>query len=462
MLPSKCRWCPITARAVALILAALGLAVFPRGEAPAAERTFLDRRDGAAATSNWPTWRGPDHDSTTAAADLPLFWSETSGIAWKTPLPEWGTSTPAVWGNAVFVTTQAGRQLLLLHIDLDDGRIVWTREVGTAEVDPPPAILAPQRGKQRFHRLHNMASPSPVTDGRHVVVHFGNGDLAVYDFDGELKWRTNLQQDFGTYTIWWGHANSPVIFEDLVISACMQDSLADLQDEPAASYLVAHDIDTGKVRWHVERMTGAQAESCDAYTTPILWRRPARTELVVMGGNELDGYDPQSGRRLWYLPGLVGGRTVTGPTAAGELVFCTIGMRGALLAVRPEGEGELSKRAIAWRHASGTPDSCSPVVWDDLVFTVADNGVAKCFAAATGVVHWHERLKGGDFKASPLVAEGRVYFVAADGTCTVVSAARRFERLAENRLEAELLASPAVAGDRLLLRSRDALYCLKK
>ncbi len=110
---------------------------------------------------------------------------------------------------------------------------------------------APKREQQKFHRLHNLASPSPVTDGRTVVVHFGNGDLAAYDFGGKLRWKHNLQEDYGGYTIWWGHANSPVLFDGTVISVCMQDSLDDVRQEPAPSYLVAHDLETGKVRWQI-------------------------------------------------------------------------------------------------------------------------------------------------------------------------------------------------------------------
>ena len=127
-----------------------------------------------------------------------------------------------------------------------------------------------------------------MTDGELVVVHFGNGDLAAYDFAGKLHWQHNLQDDYGAYTIWWGHANSPVLFGDLVISVCMQDSLADVAEQPAPSYLVAHDLRTGKERWKSARMTGAPAEQGDAYTTPILVDVDGQTQLVVMGANQLD------------------------------------------------------------------------------------------------------------------------------------------------------------------------------
>ncbi len=276
-----------------------------------------------AAAENWPQWRGPRGNSTSEETGLPVTWNEELGIAWKTPLPEWGTSTPAIWGDAVFVTAQHGDDLLVLKLNRLTGQIEWTEKVGEASTPR----TGPKREKQKFHQLHNLASPSPVADGEFVVVHFGNGDLAVYDYQGQLQWRRNLQDEYGTYTIWWGHANSPVLYRGLVISVAMQDSLADLGGKQALSYLVAHDLRTGKEVWKSERMTGASKEECDAYTTPVLYAAGESPQLVVMGGNQLDAYDPLSGKQLWYLPGLVGGRTVTGPTVGDGMIYVTRGMR---------------------------------------------------------------------------------------------------------------------------------------
>jgi outer membrane protein assembly factor BamB len=411
---------------------------------------------------NWPQWRGPTGDSVSTEANLPLKWSEHDQIVWKCPLPEDGASTPAIWGDAIFLTNQQGENLLLLKIDKKAGKVVWTQQVGTGV--PRRGPLLPKQGEgrrqQKFHKLHNMASPSPVTDGEVVVAHFGNGDLAAYDFTGRQLWRRNLQKDYSTYTIWWGHANSPVLYQDLVISVCMQDSLADLQSDKVQSYLVAHDKRTGQEKWKTLRMTDASAEQCDSYTTPLFFKTKNRLELVVMGGNQIDAYDPATGRQLWYLPGIVGGRTITGPTAGQGLIFATQGMRGPFLAIRPGGEGKLPASAVVWKETQGTPDSSCPVVWQDLVFWVADNGVAQCHDARTGELKWKERLPAGDYKASPLAADGRIYFLNLAGLCTVVAAAPRFEKLAENRINDETIASPAVSDGRLYLRGRKTLYCI--
>jgi outer membrane protein assembly factor BamB len=343
---------------------------------------------------------------------------------------------------------------MLVKLAGQSGRIAWRQQVGAASTPR----TGPKRDKQVFHQLHNLASPSPVTDGEVVVAHFGNGDLAAYDFDGKQLWKRNLQDDYGAYTIWWGHANSPVLHGDLVISVCMQDSLADVAQQPVQSYLVAHDRWTGAERWKTARMTDAPAEQADAYTTPLLIDANGSNQLVVMGANHLDAYDPRTGQQLWDIPGLVGGRTVTGPTAADGMLFVTRGMRGALLAIKLDGDSP-SANDVVWKYTQGTPDTPCPVLWGETLFTVTDDGIARAFDARDGQVHWKERLKG-DYKASPLAAEGRIYFLNTAGLCTVVSAGERFEKLSENQLPDTTLASPAVWRDKLLFRGQSALYCV--
>ena len=419
-----------------------------------------------ALAENWPRWRGPESNGVSRERNLPVAWSEGVGVGvvWKCPLPEWGDSTPVIWGDAVFLTseTESG-QLLLIKISKASGKILWTRQVGSgkAEVVKLGKKEGDARRRQNFHATHNYASPSCVTDGEVIIAHFGNGDLAGYDFDGNQLWLRNLQKDYGPYTIWWGHANSPELYRDLVISICLQDSCADLPGEPSPSYVVAHDKRTGKLRWKTLRPTQASAESCDAYTTPLVWQNGQRMEVVVMGGQILDAYDPLSGERLWYLPELVGNRVITGPVAAGRMLFATQGMRQPLLAIRPGGDGQRSRDEIVWKCDQGTPDSPTPTIWGDLLFMVSDNGVARCLEAPTGRLLWKERLKG-DYRASPLAAEGRVYFLNMKGLTTVVAASPRFDRLTENQLDDATIASPVASEGKLFIRGKKWLYCLGK
>lgn len=410
-------------------------------------------------SNDWPAWRGPEGIGFSPDANVPTKWSDQENLAWKTSLDGWGDSTPAIVGDHVFVTLQnEANELRLLRLDAKTGQI--DRNILVDQAETPRE--APKRKSQKFHNLHNMASPSPVVSGDHVVVHFGNGLLATYNLDGEQQWRHNLQQEYGTYSIWWGHANSPVVYNGLVISVCMQDSLSDLQDEPVKSYLIAHDLKTGEKKWMTLRMTGAPAEEADAYTTPLLLTQDGQVQLVVMGGNTLDAYDPLTGKRLWFLPGLVGGRTVTGPIAAEGKIFTTRGMRKPLLAISLDGNaGELSEDAIVWAVDKSTPDTPSPVYANGMLFTVTDDGIAHCYRSSDGELLWRERL-GGNFKASPIVAGENIYFLNIDGNCKVVTAKDAFELVSENQVKDTTIASPAVAGGKLFLRGKEHLYCIGK
>jgi outer membrane protein assembly factor BamB len=411
-----------------------------------------------ASAGNWPQWRGPTGNSVSTEKGLPLTWSDEKGVVWKCPLPGEGASTPAVWGDAVFVTCQKGEDLLLLKIDKGSGKVAWQRKVGSGVI---VRKTAKPRGEQKFHTLQNLASPSPVTDGKLVFAHFGNGDLAAYDFDGKQLWHRNLQKDYGNFTIWWGHANSPVLYKGLVITVCMQDSLGDLQEKAIDSYVVAFDQKTGEPRWRTLRNTHATAEECDAYTTPIFHEKDGKVEMIVMGGRQLDAYDPATGKQLWYLPIAIGNRTITGPTLGDGIVYATCGMRKDLVAVKLGGSGQLPESAITWRTTDSTPDSPCPVVVNGLLFVVSDGGIVRCLDAKTGAEKWKERIPG-DYKASPLAADGRVYFVNLAGRCTVLAAAEKFEKLAENQLNDATIASPAVADGKIYLRGKKALYCIGK
>jgi outer membrane protein assembly factor BamB len=390
----------------------------------------------------WPQWRGPTGDSVSPSPTLPLHWGPTENVVWKTSLPGWSNSTPVIWGDAIFLTSQEGERLLLLRLDRDSGKIVWQREVGRGT----PRRKGPL-GNGRFHEEQNMATPSPVTDGRHVWAHFGNGDLACYDFAGKRVWAHNLIKRFGPYTIWWGHANSPCLAGDLLISACMQDPAGG-----GRSYLVAHDKETGKERWVVKRNTGAESEPADAYTTPLFTRQAGRAELIVFGGNVLDAYEPATGKPIWSCRAFKGNRVIAGPTVAGNTVYAVQGMRGPLFAVRADGSGE-----VRWKYAGSTPDAASPVVTAGLVYLATNPGVVVCLDASTGRPLWKQRL-GEAFRATPLAAGGKVYFFSKEGRATVVEASRQFRILAQSDLGEELIASPAVASGNLFLRTKQHLY----
>jgi outer membrane protein assembly factor BamB len=395
----------------------------------------------------WPQWRGPTGDSVAPGRGLPTHWSQTENVVWKTPLPGWGNSTPAIWQDVLFVTTQDGERLLLLQLDRRSGKISWQREVGTGKPRRKDPV-----GNGRFHDEQNMATPSPVTDGRHVWAHFGTGDLACYDLAGTKKWIINLARRFGPYTIWWGHANSPVLVGDMIISVCIQDPAGG-----GPSYVVAHDKNTGDEKWTTQRVTGAVKEPADSYTTPILYRHDGRTEVLVFGGNVLDAYDPASGKRLWQCTAFKGNRVISGPTLAGHTVFAVEGMKGPVFAINADDSAGDDETRVLWKYRGATPDAASPLAVNGLVFLVNNDGMAFCLDAQTGKEQWKHRL-GGPFRASPLAAGGKVYFFGKDGKATVVPAERAFQIVGQGDLDEEIIASPAAAGGDLFVRTKVHVY----
>ena len=433
----------IPARSCKLLVLACGLFLASESTLPAAD---------------WPQWRGPHGNGVSSETGLALRWSNSEGILWKTELPEWGGSTPVVRGEALFLTSQtdAGK-LLVLRLNSKTGKIVWIRQIGVGQ---PVTGDRPKRGIQVFHRWHNMASPSAVTSSNRIVVQFGTGDIAALDFSGKVLWKRNLQKDHGRFTIWWGFANSSVVNDGQVITVCMQDSLADRQPKAVSSYIVAHDIETGRRLWKTIRQTRADGEQCDAYTTPLLVKQGGRQQLVIMGANQLDAYNPTDGRQLWFLPGLTGGRTVPSPTAGLGLIFAVRGLRGEILAVHSGGSGRLAEDRIAWTYRHNSPDTCCPLLYHGLLFTVSDDGIAQCLDAKTGQLQWRTRLKG-PFKASPIAADGRVYFPSSTGVCTVIAAQRELKQLAANPLDDQIIASPAAANGTIFLRGRKRLYAIR-
>jgi outer membrane protein assembly factor BamB len=409
---------------------------------------FAGPPDTVSPQDTWPQWRGPTGDSVSLTANLPTHWSKTDNVLWKTPLPGWGNSTPAIWKDAIFVTTQDKDRLLLLRIERPTGKIVWEQEVGRGT----PRRSGPQ-GNGRYHDENNMASPSPVTDGEHVWAHFGTGDLACYDFAGKKLWSTNMTERYGPYSIWWGHANSPVLVGDVLVQLCAQDPKRGGQ-----SYVVALDKLTGKEKWFVTRDTGAVEEPADAYTTPLLHRHAGGTEVIVFGGNVLDAYDPATGKRLWTCDAFKGNRVISGPTLAGDTVYAVQGMKGPLFAVRVEDKDKAKAGDVLWQFKKGeNPDAASPAFAKGLVFLATNAGQGICVDAATGKQLWSERL-ANQFRATPLVAGNRVYFFGKEGKTVVVEASREFKTVAQSEIDEDTVASPAVAGADLFIRTRGNLY----
>jgi len=393
------------------------------------------------AAADWPHWRGPDHDGTSAERGLPVEWGEGKNVLWKLPLPGVSGATPIVAGGTVFLNVGNGERLELWAVGAADGEVRWKRPLGAGNEET---------------RKQDLSSPSPVTDGERVWVVTGTGVVSAFDLSGRQLWWRDLQKTYGPFGLMWGYASSPLLVDGTLVVQVLHGMHT---DEP--SYLLALDAATGETRWRVERPTDARMESPDAYTTPVLLTAHGRRELVVSGGDYVTGHDPKTGEELWRLGGLNPGkernyRIVATPILVGDRLFVPSRV-SPLLALRVPAKGAPE---VAWSTDRGT-DVPSPVSDGERLYVVNDRGILRRFdAAGGGEIGEPMRLAEGTHSASPVLADGKLYAVNESGVTTVVSVAGEPRILAENALSGFTLASPAIADGRIYLRTAEHLYCI--
>ena len=398
----------------------------------------------AASAEHWPQWRGPLLNGTSPETGLPTRWDTTTNIAWSLPLPALSGSTPIVWDSHVFLNVATGNALELWAVNRDTGTVRWRRVLGSGN---------------RRARKQNMSSPSPVTDGTYVWTMTGTGRLAVFDFDGELIWGRDIQQDYGRFGLQWGYASSPLLHDGALYVQVLHGMMT---DDP--SYVLRIDGATGETVWKTNRPTNARRESPDSYTTPTLLRYDDSVEVVVTGADVVTGYDPGSGQELWRAAGLNPSnngayRLVASPVAFGSLLYAPSRER-PLLALKAGGRGDVTLTHLAWSTNNG-PDVPTPVTDGTYFYIVRDNGVLWCLDAKTGApVYGPQRLRRGTYSASPVLADGKLYATNEDGDTSVVVAGPRFELVAENALDDYALSSPAVSDGQIFLRTTQRLWAI--
>jgi outer membrane protein assembly factor BamB len=420
---------------------------------------------------NWPNWRGPFASGVSPERGLPTTWSTTENIAWKAQLRGLGISSPIIWGDRVFVTSQAGQGVSRRGPRLfqeGDAAAAGERPLGSGAAEGTSAsggaasflVTAFDRasGRQLWeyelqaegqlpstHEKHNLASSSPVTDGERVYAWFGTGQIVALDLNGTLLWKRNLSAEYGRFDINWGHGSSPVVHGDTVILLCYH---------PAASYLLALDSRTGNVKWKVDRGGGFLS-----YSTPIVVQTQESAELVVNSGQGMSGHNASTGELLWHIDES-NSFPVPSPVQNDGVIYTSRGYRSSpFMAIRPGGKGNVAASHVLWRVATGAPYVSSLIYYDGLIYFAGDVGVVTVADARTGARVWQERI-GGVFTASPVAADGKVYLFSEGGETIVLAAGRIPRVLARNKLDARQLASPAISGGRLFIRSDDALFAI--
>jgi outer membrane protein assembly factor BamB len=423
---------------------------------------------GAIYAADWPQWRGPGSSGIAPDTRLPVRWTGTDGVKWKAAITGAGVSTPIVSGDRVFVTSQIGAGVrregnhprlvqgsdaaaqgeraltataandatttffVVEALNRADGKRIWERRIA-AEGDLTPV-----------HDKHNLATPSPVTDGTLVFAWFGTGQLVALDRAGAVVWQRHLAKENGAFDIQWGHGSSPVLHGDQLILLC---------DQPARSYLVAIDKANGKDRWKADRGKGRAS-----YSTPLVIEGAFGTEIIVNSTERLDAYDAKTGAFLWHA-GETSRFAVPTPVFHDGVVYASRGYRsGPYLAIRPGGRGDVSSR-IVWSVATGAPYVSSLLHYDGVIYMANDVGVLTAVDAKTGTRIWQERVDGV-FSASPVAGGGHVYFVSEGGETVVVKAGREPQVVARNAIGERAVASPAISGGRIFIRTDRHVFAI--
>lgn len=419
----------------------------------------------AAANDSWPQWRGPNLDGTSTSTGLPVRWSTSENVAWRTKLPSWAAATPIIWGDTVFVTSaekgsslnrpnsrlfeggDADRdQLYLIAISRQDGKIRWQQSIG--------------RGN-RIGNKQNMASPSPVTDGEHVWVANGNGELRCFDFAGRQIWLRDLQADYGKFGVQFGYGSSPLLHQGVLYLQNLQGMFT---DDP--SYVLAIDAKSGKTLWKVDRPTDGEHETPDSYSTATLAKVGEEFILIVSGAGYVTGHDLETGREVWRAGGLNPNnarnyRTIASSLVVGDTVLVP-SRRRPFIAFRTDGRGDVTESKKLWSTDYG-PDVPTPTSDGERLYIIDDRGISLNLRVSDGGTIWDRtRIEPGTYSASPLLADGKIYAISEEGTTTVLKAGDEFEILAVNRLDDYTLASPAAAGNQIFIRTAEYLYCIGK
>ena len=398
----------------------------------------------SAGEENWPQFRGPHADGTSQNSGLPTEWSETKNVKWKTPLHDKGWSSPVIWGDQIWVTaaTEDGKTDFAICLDKNTGKILHDLKLWDNEKVYPLG-----------NALNGYASCTPVIEDGRVYVHFGSYGTACLDTSsGKILWqRRDLPCEH-----FRGPGSSPILFENLLIFH---------MDGYDHQYIVALNKATGETVWKTNRNIDYGTTNGDlmkGFSTPLVIEAAGKTQLISPSSKACMSYDPRSGRELWRVR-YSSHSGAAMPLFGHGLVYINTGFGAAdLLAVRPDGEGDVTNSHVEWSSKKSIGSKPSQVLVGDLIFNVDDNPpVASCLDAKTGAELWSKRLSG-EFSASPLAADGKIYYCSQDGSTTVVKAGREYVELAKNTFDDGFMASPAVTGKALILRTRSAIYRIEE
>ncbi len=392
---------------------------------------------------NWTRFRGDNGQGVSTETNLPVSWSKTQNVRWKTAIPGEGWSSPIVFEDRVFVTTatEDGESCHVVSIDREQGKILWNVEV--------------HRQKPGAKRAQNSyATPTPVTDGERVYAVFSDGAVVAVDFTGSLIWK-NTEVDFHSLH---GLGASPVLVGDLLVmpfdGSSREEQTLGWKQPWDQAVVMAYDKLTGEVRWK-----GTRGQSRVGHVTPIVVEEGE--QIISAGGDRVQGFDATTGRRVWSIYSQGEGVTPS-PVIGDEVIFTSSGFEEPTIrAIRLGGQGDVTETHIVWEQKRGVPALPSPLLVSPYLYTISRENILHCMEEATGEIVWLKRLEG-NHSASPVFADGRIYVLSEDGVTLVLQPGDEYKEIARNDLEEKCLASMAVSDGQFFIRGVDHLYCIER
>ena len=422
------RWA-VAASGATLVVAAALLVLTSRS-------AFTEQAPAQSTRGNWPRFRGPGGLGICTYKDIPTSWNGTTGenILWKTPVPTSAPNSPVVWGNRVFLTGSEKARRDVYCFDTETGALLWQKPTG-------PIPGSPAKMPEVMEGV-GLAAATAATDGRRVYAIFATGDVVAFNFIGKRVWARNLGVPDNSY----GHASSLAIWRDRLLVLYDQ---ATAEDE--LSRLIALDSATGKTVWETQRDTP------QTWATPIVYPTPKGDQIACSGDPWLAGYDAATGKELWKAD-CMGGEIAPSPVFANGLVFAANSGAYAV-AVRPDGQGEVTKTHILWQGEDGLPDICSPLTNGEFFFLLTADGLLTCYDAADGKLLWDKEFEV-NCQASPSVVGDRVLVPTDKGVTISVKAAREFAELGRCELGEKSRTCPAFQEGRIYIRGEKHLFCI--
>jgi outer membrane protein assembly factor BamB len=381
-------------------------------------------------TQDWPQFRGPDGQGHATVKAAPQKWADgADNVRWSTPIEGLGWSSPVIGDGKVWVTTatDGNKSLRAICIDAASGKVLHNLEVFRVDT-PGPA-----------HKKNSYASPTPILDKDRVYVHFGPNGTAALSTDGKILWKQQTLKFNPVH----GAGGSPALVGGNLIFTC--DGLSD-------PFVVALDAKTGAVKWKTPRDNAGEPKKF-SFCTPLPIEVGKATQVIVPGAGQVQSLDPATGRVIWSAKYPNGYSVVPRPVYGQGMVFFSSGFdQPMLLAIKVDGKGDVTDTHIAWRLQKGAPLDPSPLLVDEELYTVSDQGVASCIDAKTGKPYWQERL-GGAYSSSPVLVGDLIYFTSEDGATTIVKADKTFTKVGTNKVSGKTFASLVPVEGALFLRT---------